>query len=166
MAKITLQGNPINTCGELPAVGQEATDFTLVNAELGECTKACIEGKTVVLSIFPSIDTPVCANAARQFNEKAAGLENTLVLCISKDLPFALGRFCGAEGLTNVKTLSAFRNPEFGNAYGVTIIDGPLASLFARAVVVINKDGKVAYTELVPEIAQEPNYDAALAALG
>lgn len=166
MAKITLHGNPFNTCGELPAVGQAAPVFSLVNTELEECGKSCIGGKTIVLNIFPSIDTPVCATAVRQFNEKASGLEDTVVVCVSHDLPFALGRFCAAEGLKNVKTMSAFRNPEFGKDYGVTIIDGPLAGLLARAVVIIGKDGKIAYTELVPEIAQEPDYDAALAAIG
>lgn len=165
MAKITLHGNPFNTSGNLPAVGQNAPAFSLVNTELGECGKCCIGTKTIVLNIFPSIDTPVCATAARQFNEKASGLEDTVVLCVSHDLPFALGRFCAAEGLENVKTMSAFRNPEFGADYGVTIVDGPLAGLLARAVVVIGKEGKVAYTELVPEIAQEPDYDAAMAAL-
>lgn len=166
MAAITLHGNPFNTCGELPASGQTAPDFTLTNTDLAECSQADYTGKTVVLNIFPSIDTPVCATAARQFNEKAAALQDTVVLCVSQDLPFALGRFCGAEGLENVTALSAFRHPEFGKAYGVTVVDGPLAGLLARAVVVIGKDGKVIYTELVPEIAQEPDYDAALKAIG
>ena len=166
MAKITLHGNPFSTSGELPAVGETAPDFSLTNAELAECTNAEFEGKTIVLSIFPSIDTPVCATAARQFNEKAAALKDTVVLCVSQDLPFALGRFCGAEGIENVTVLSAFRHPEFGKAYGVTVVDGPLAGLLARAVVVIGKDGKVIYTEQVPEIAQEPDYDAALKAIG
>jgi len=165
MAKITLHGNPFNTCGELPAVGQDAPTFRLVKPDLEECGECCIGTKTIVLNIFPSIDTPVCATAARTFNEKASGLEDTAVLCVSKDLPFALGRFCAAEGLANVKSASAFRNPEFGEKYGVTIVDGPLAGLFARAVVIIGKDGKIVYTELVPEIAQEPDYDAALKAI-
>lgn len=166
MARITLHGNPFNTCGELPAEGSMAPEFCLTNAELAECNKSDFEGKTIVLSIFPSIDTPVCATAARQFNEKATALSNTVVLCVSQDLPFALGRFCGAEGLENVTALSAFRHPEFGEAYGVTVADGPMAGLLARAVVVIGKDGKVVYTEQVPEIAQEPDYDAALKAFG
>ncbi len=165
MAQITLQGNPCNTSGDLPAAGQAAPQFTLTDATLAERAASEFAGKTVVLNIFPSIDTPVCAAAARQFNEKAAALEDVAVLCISKDLPFALGRFCGAEGLENVTALSAFRHPEFGTDYGVAITDGPLAELFARAVVVIDNSGKVAYTQLVPEIAQEPDYDAVLNAV-
>ncbi|MCK5863348.1 MAG: thiol peroxidase [Candidatus Hydrogenedentes bacterium] len=165
MAAITLQGNPFNTSGTLPSVGEAAPDFTLTGTDLAECDKSGLEGKTIVLNIFPSIDTPVCAAAVRRFNEKAAALENTVVLCISMDLPFALGRFCGAEGIENVTPLSAFRHSEIGKDYGVTLVDGPLAGLLARAVVVIGKDGKVAYTELVPEITQEPDYDAAIKAL-
>ena len=165
MAQITLQGNPCNTSGDLPGAGQTAPQFTLTDATLAERAASEFAGKTLVLNIFPSIDTPVCAAAARQFNEKAAALEDVAVLCISKDLPFALGRFCGAEGLENVTALSAFRNPEFGTDYGVAITDGPLAELFARAVVVIDNSGKVAYTQLVPEIAQEPDYDAVLNAI-
>ena len=164
MASITLKGNPINTCGDLPAVGAKAPEFTLVDTELNDVALESFAGKNVVLNIFPSIDTPVCANSVRKFNESAAG-DNTAVLCISMDLPFAHKRFCGAEGLENVNSLSAFRNPEFGKDYGVTIVDGPLRGLFARAVVVVNGDGDVVYTELVPEIAQEPNYDTALAAI-
>jgi len=166
MAMITLRGNPFSIAGELPEVGAAAPDFALTNADLEEKNKSDFGGKTIVLSIFPSIDTPVCATAARQFNEKASVLQDAVVLCVSHDLPFALGRFCGAEGLDNVIPLSAFRHPEFGKAYGVTVADGPLAGLLARAVVVIGKDGKIAYTELVPEIAQEPDYDAALRAIG
>ncbi len=166
MAAITLHGNPCNTSGELPARGQDAPGFTLTATDLAERGSAEFAGKNVVLNIFPSVDTAVCATATRQFNEKAAGLEDTVVLCVSMDLPFALGRFCGAEGLENVTPLSAFRNQAFGKDYGVAIVDGPLAGLLARAVVVIDKDGKVAYTELVPEIAQEPNYDAAIGAIG
>lgn len=165
MAAITLHGNPFNTVGDLPAVGSAAPAFTLTGGDLGEKGCADFAGKTVVLNIFPSVDTPVCAAAVRQFNAKAAALADTEVLCVSMDLPFALGRFCGAEGLDKVTPLSAFRHPEFGAAYGVTVADGPLAGLFARAVVVVNKDGKVVYTELVPEIAQEPDYDAALKAI-
>ncbi len=164
MAQITLQGNPINTSGELPAVGSDAPDFTLVAADLSEKKGSDYAGKTVVLNIFPSIDTPVCAASVRAFNEKAAG-KDAVVLCISADLPFAGSRFCGAEGIENVETLSTFRSPEFGEAYGMTIVDGALAGVLGRAVVVVGTDGNVKYTELVPEIAQEPDYDAALAAL-
>lgn len=163
MAKITLHGNVCNTCGELPAMGAQAPAFVLTNGELAECTRS--DGRTVVLNIFPSIDTPVCAASVRQFNVRAASLENVDVLCVSMDLPFAQGRFCGAEGIENVKTLSAFRHPEFGRAYGVTITDGPLEGLFARAVLIIDANGKVVYTQLIPEIAQEPDYEAVLNAL-
>lgn len=165
MAEITLQGNPINTAGDLPQVGSDAPSFTLVAADLSEKTLGDFAGKNVVLNIFPSIDTPVCATAARIFNEKASGREDTVVLCISADLPFATSRFCGAEGLDNVVTLSTFRNPEFGQSYGMTIVDGALAGVLARAVVVVDTEGKVQHSELVPEIAQEPDYDAALSAL-
>ncbi len=164
MAKITLHGNPFNTCGELPKTGTVAPAFKATDTELGEFEYT--GGGGVVLNIFPSVDTPVCAASVRQFNQKAAALEGTKVLCISMDLPFAMGRFCGAEGIANVKSLSAFRHPEFGKAFGVTITDGPLAGLFARAVVVIDGNNKVVYTQLVPEIAQEPDYDAVLKVLG
>lgn len=164
MAKITLKGTAINTIGELPAKGSAAPDFTLVKQDLSEAVLADYKGKRLVLNIFPSIDTGVCAMSVRKFNEKAAALKNTVVLCVSMDLPFAQSRFCGAEGIKNVVTVSAFRSA-FGDHYGVTIADGPLAGLLSRAVVVINEAGKVIYTEQVPEIAQEPNYDAALAAL-
>ena len=164
MAQITLKGNPISTCGELPATGSEAPGFTLVGADLSETSLGDLRGSEVVLNIFPSIDTPVCAASVRAFNERAAGLD-AKVLCISADLPFAQSRFCGAEGIENVVTLSAFRNREFGDAYGVRIEDGPLAGVFARAIVVIDAAGRVTYTELVPEIAQEPDYDAAMGAL-
>lgn len=164
MAAITLHGNPFNTCGELPAKGAKIPEIKLTTSELGEF--ALSGGDRVVLNIFPSIDTPVCAASVRNFNEKAASLKDTTVLCVSMDLPFALGRFCGAEGLSNVKALSAFRNPEFGKALGVTIVDGPLAGLFARAVIILAADNTVLYTQLVPEIAQEPDYAAAVAALG
>lgn len=164
MAKITLKGTAINTIGELPAKGSAAPDFTLVKQDLSEAVLADYKGKRLVLNIFPSIDTGVCAMSVRKFNEKAAALKNTVVLCVSVDLPFAQSRFCGAEGIKNVVTVSAFRSA-FGDHYGVTIADGPLAGLLSRAVVVINEAGKVIYTEQVPEIAQEPNYDAALAAL-
>jgi thioredoxin-dependent peroxiredoxin len=163
MAQITLRGNPINTVGELPAVGSPAPTFTLTGTDLGEVSSAQFGDKPVLLNIFPSIDTPVCATTVRTFNERAAagGLS---VLCVSKDLPFAQKRFCGTEGIENVVTASAFRD-KFGDDYGVTIVDGPMAGLLARAIVVIGADGNVAYSELVPEIATEPDYDAALAAL-
>jgi thioredoxin-dependent peroxiredoxin len=163
MAQITLRGNPINTVGELPAVGSPAPAFNLTGTDLGAVSNDQFRGKPVVLNIFPSIDTPVCATSVRTFNERAAA-SGASVLCVSKDLPFAQARFCGAEGIENVKTGSAFRD-SFGENYGVSITDGPMAGLLARAVVVIDADGNVAYTELVPEIAQEPNYDAALAAV-
>ncbi|OJZ74076.1 lipid hydroperoxide peroxidase [Mycobacterium paraffinicum] len=164
MAQITLRGNPINTVGELPSVGSPAPAFTLTGGDLGEVSSDQLGGKALVLNIFPSVDTPVCATSVRTFNERAAASGATVV-CVSKDLPFAFARFCGAEGIDNVKTGSAFRS-SFGEDYGVTINDGPMAGLLARAIVVVGADGKVAYTELVPEIAQEPNYDAALAAAG
>jgi thioredoxin-dependent peroxiredoxin len=163
MAQITLQGNQINTVGELPAVGSPAPGFTLTGTDLGEVSSSQFRGKAVLLNIFPSLDTPVCATTVRTFNERAAA-SGVSVLCISKDLPFAQKRFCGAEGIESVTTASAFRD-SFGEDYGVTIVDGPMAGLLARAIVVIGADGNVAYTELVPEIVQEPNYDAALAAL-
>jgi thioredoxin-dependent peroxiredoxin len=163
MAQITLRGNAINTVGELPAVGSPAPAFALTGSDLAPVSNDQFGGKPVLLNIFPSVDTPVCATSVRTFNERAAesGLS---VVCVSKDLPFAQARFCGAEGIENVKTASAFRD-SFGEDYGVTIADGPFAGLLARAVVVIDTDGNVAYSELVPEIANEPNYDAALAAL-
>ena len=164
MAQITLRGNPINTVGELPAVGSPAPGFSLIGTDLGAVSSEQFSGKPVLLNIFPSVDTPVCATSVRTFNERAAG-SGLSVLCVSNDLPFAQKRFCGAEGIENVTTASAFRD-NFGEDYGIALADGPMAGLLARAVVVIGADGTVAYTELVPEIAQEPNYDAALAALG
>jgi len=164
MAQITLRGNPINTVGELPAVGSPAPQFTLTGTDLGELSSEQFRGKPLLLNIFPSIDTPVCATSVRVFNERAQAGGLT-VLCVSKDLPFAQGRFCGAEGIENVTTASAFRD-SFGEDYGITIVDGPMAGLLARAVVVIGADGNVAYSELVPEIAAEPSYDAGLDALG
>jgi len=163
MAKITLHGNPFTTCGELPETGKPAPSFQATDKDLGTFEYKG-EGR-VVLNIFPSIDTPVCAAAVRHFNEKAAALKEVQVLCVSMDLPFAQARFCGAEGIENVKTLSVFRNPEFGKAYGVTIVDGPMAGLLARAVVVVGADNTIVHTQLVPEIAEEPDYDAALKAL-
>ena len=165
MASITLKGNPVNTVGDLPAVGSQAPAFSALKTDLSECALSDLAGKKVVLNIFPSIDTGVCAASTHRFNQEAGALENTVVLCVSVDLPFALGRFCGAEGLDNVIPVSTFRNPEFGSGYGATIEDGPLAGLLSRAVVVINESGEVVYTEQVPEIAQEPDYEAALAAL-
>ena len=163
MATITLQGNPIETVGELPAVGSNAPAFTLTKTDLSEVSLQDFAGKTVILNIYPSVDTGICAASTRKFNEVASSNPNVVVLCISADLPFAHSRFCGAEGLENVVSLSTFRNADFGGNYGVTITTGPLAGLMSRAVVIV-KDGKVTYTEQVPEIAQEPDYDAALAA--
>lgn len=163
MASITLKGNPINTSGELPAVGAAAPDFALVGTDLAEISLATHAGKKV-LNIFPSVDTPVCATSVRTFN-KDAGAKAT-VINVSMDLPFALSRFCGAEGLEGVVSGSCFRSPDFMQAYGCKIVDGPLAGLCARAVVVVDEGGKVVHAELVPEIAQEPDYAAALAALG
>lgn len=165
MAKITFKGSPVSTVGELPKPGAPAPDFALVKTDLSEVTRRSYAGKRIVLNIFPSIDTSVCATSVRKFNERASGLPNTAVLCVSKDLPFAHKRFCGAEGISNVDAVSSFRGRDFGKDFGVTMTDGPLAGLFARAVVVIGADGKVVYSELVPEIAQEPNYDQALAAV-
>lgn len=165
MATVTLGGNPASTTGDLPAVGSQAPDFTVVGSDLSEITLASLAGKQVILNIFPSIDTPTCAMSVRQFNEKAAALDNTVVLCVSEDLPFAAGRFCGAEGITNVKTGSGFRT-SFAEDYGVRFADGPLTGLMARAVVVLDGEGKVTYTQLVPEVRDEPDYDGALAAIG
>jgi thiol peroxidase len=165
MAQITLQGNKINTNGTLPAVGSKAPDFKLVKTDLSETSLQDYKGKRVVLNIFPSLDTSVCATSVRKFNAEVSKLENTVVLCISKDLPFAHSRFCTTEGLNNVIPASEFRDNAFSDAYKVRIIDGPLAGLHARAVVVINEDGDIVYTELVPEIAQEPDYNSAVKAL-
>ena len=164
MAQTALGGNPVNTVGDLPAVGSTPS-FSLTKGDLSEVTQADLAGKKVVLNIFPSIDTPTCATSVRKFNEKASSLDNTVVLCVSADLPFAQGRFCGSEGLANVQTASSFRTG-FGDEWGVSLADGKLAGLLARAVVVLDESGTVTYTQLVPEIAQEPDYDAAIAALG
>jgi len=164
MAEITLGGNPVHTSGDLPAVGAPAPAFSLVGADLSDYDASEFAGKNVILNIFPSIDTPTCANSVRQFNERAAGMDETVVLCVSADLPFAMGRFCGAEGIENVKVGSTFRS-NFGSDYGVTLTDGKLQGVLARAVVVIGPDGTVKHSELVGEIAREPDYDAALAAL-
>lgn len=165
MSQITLKGNPINTIGELPQVGTQAKDFQLVKTDLSVASLSDFKGSKVVLNIFPSIDTGTCATSVRKFNEKASSLDNTKVLCISRDLPFAQNRFCGAEGLENVVNLSDFKDNSFGNAYGLAIVDGPLAGLHSRAVIVLDENGVVKYTELVPEIVDEPNYEAALASL-
>jgi thioredoxin-dependent peroxiredoxin len=165
MARITLKGNPVNTSGNLPSKGSQAPDFTLVKSDLGKQSLSELKGKKLILNIFPSLDTSVCATSVRKFNQMAAGKTNTVVLAVSKDLPFAHGRFCTTEGITNVITLSGFRDSSFGKLYGVDIIDGPMAGLYARSVIVVDEKGKVVYTQLVPEIAQEPDYDSALATL-
>jgi len=165
MASITLKGNAINSLGELPAVGTKAPDFSLIKTDLSMATLSDFKGANVILNIFPSIDTGTCAASVRQFNQEAAKLTNTKVLCISRDLPFAQARFCGAEGIENVVNLSDFGTGAFGKDYGLEIIDGPLAHLHSRAIVVLDKDGTVVYTEQVPEIVDEPNYKAALEAL-
>lgn len=164
MATITLRGNEIHTVGDLPAVGSPAPDFTVAGVDLGDVTLSQFAGQNVILNIFPSLDTPTCATSVRKFNEAAAGLENTVVLCVSQDLPFAQKRFCGAEGIENVTTGSAFRS-SFGDDYGVTITDGGVRGLTARSVVVIDGDGNVVYNQLVPEFTDEPDYDSALAAV-
>ncbi|GAA0189123.1 thiol peroxidase [Glutamicibacter creatinolyticus] len=164
MATTAIDGNPVQTVGELPAVGAKAPEFTLTGTDLQDVTSASLAGRRVVLNIFPSVDTGVCAASVRRFNELASGLENTTVVCASKDLPMALGRFCGAEGLENVVAASAFRS-SFGEDYGVTQADGPLRGLLARTVIILDEEGKVIYSQLVPEIKTEPDYDAAIAAL-
>ncbi|WP_336963113.1 thiol peroxidase [Chryseobacterium contaminans] len=161
---ITLKGNEVHTIGTLPAVGSTVKDFALVDSGLNVKTLETFEGKKKVFNIFPSIDTPTCAASSRKFNEEASKLDNTVVINVSKDLPFALGRFCAAEGLDKVETLSDFRS-SFGDDYEVTITDSPLKGLLSRAVIVTDENNKVVYTEQVSEIANEPNYDAALAAL-
>jgi len=165
MAHTKLGENIVNTIGDLPSPGTSAPDFTLVANDLKEISLKNYTGKNIVLNIFPSIDTRVCATSVREFNKRASGYADTVVLCISKDLPFALRRFCGAEGISNVVTLSDFRHRGFSKEYGVEMIDGNMAGLNARAIVVIDKLEKVKYNELVPVIGQEPNYDAALKAI-
>ncbi len=165
MAKITLKGNPINISGNLPAKGSMAPNFSLVKSDLGTLSLSELKGKKLILNIFPSLDTSVCATSVRKFNQLAAGKSNVLVLAISKDLPFAHGRFCSTEGITNVITLSGFRDVFFGKAYGIDIIDGPLAGLYARSIVVVDETGRIIHTQLVPEITTEPDYDAALNSL-
>jgi thiol peroxidase len=165
MAKIKLGGNPINTNGDLPKVGAKAPDFKLTNAELGDVSLADFKGKKKLLNIVPSLDTPVCAMSTKKFNEAASKHPNAVMLIISADLPFAMSRFCGAENTDKVKSLSMMRDRHFAKDYGVLITDGPLAGITARAIVVIDENDKVVYTEMVPEIKQEPNYDKALASL-
>ena len=165
MAEIEFRGNIMHTGGELPSVGAQAPDFSLTGDGLAPVGLSDFSGQRLVLNVFPSIDTPTCATSVRTFNERAAGLENTSVLCVSADLPFATGRFCGDEGIENVSCASTFRSPDFYDAYGVQIADGPLAGLCARAVVVIDEAGNVAHTQIVSPIGDEPDYDAALGAL-
>ncbi|GAA3508461.1 thiol peroxidase [Aquimarina addita] len=165
MATITLKGNEIHTSGNLPKIGDKAPDFELVKTDLSSSKLSDYKGSNVVLNIFPSIDTGICAASVREFNKKASGLDNTKVLCISRDLPFALDRFCGAEGLENVINHSDFRDGKFGKDYGLEITDGPLQGLHSRAVIVVDDSGTVVHAEQVPEIAQEPNYEAAIASL-
>jgi thiol peroxidase len=165
MATVTLGGNPFHTVGTLPAIGTVAPDFSLTADDLTQASLATFRGKKIVLNIFPSVDTRVCATSVRRFNELATKKPNAVVVCISADLPFAFKRFCAAEGLANVVTLSTFRDTAFGDRYGVRMLDGPFAGLMSRAVVVIDEAGKVVHTEHVPEIGQEPDYDAALARL-
>ena len=165
MAQVTLRGNPVQVEGQLPQVGTQAADFTLTAGDLSDATLATFAGKRKVLNIFPSVDTPTCATSVRKFNAQANELTNAVVLCISTDLPFAQARFCGSEGLENVKSLSDFRDSDFAVDYGVAIADGPLRGLTARAVVVLDEQDNVLHSELVSEIGQEPNYEAALAVL-
>ncbi|MCK5686629.1 thiol peroxidase [bacterium] len=165
MATITLQGNQIDTIGELPEIGSKAPNFSLVMGDLSEITLASYIGKKVILNIFPSLDTPVCAVSVRRFNAEVSKQDNTVVLCISGDLPFAHSRFCSTEGLDDVVSLSTFRDQAFGKDYGVVITTGPLNGLMSRAVVIVDETGVIKYTEQVPEIAQEPDYAATLAAL-
>ncbi len=165
MAQTALQGNPVKLAGELPAVGSTAPDFTLVDKDLGDKSLADFAGKKKLLNIVPSLDTPVCATSTKHFNTSMAARADAVALVISADLPFAMGRFCGAEGIDNVVALSMMRSRSFAKDYGVLIEDGPLAGITARAVVVLDADNTVVYTQLVPEITQEPDYDAALAAL-
>lgn len=164
MSTIRFHGEPANTVGELPAVGSAAPAFALTAADLSDLTNESLAGKRVVLNIFPSIDTGVCAASVREFNKRAASLDNTAVVCVSADLPFAAGRFCAAEGIDDVLVGSSFRS-SFGKDYGVTLVDTPLAGLLARAVVVLDAEGTVLHRELVADIADEPNYDAAVAVL-
>ena len=166
MAKVTLGGNPCDTCGDLPKIGELAPNFKLRKIDLTYLNKEDLQGKNIVLNIFPSVDTSTCANSVRTFNQRASEFENTQIVCVSRDLPFAQRRFCGAEGIDKVVAASDFATGEFGKAFGVELINGNFEGIHARAIVVIDAKGIVKYTELVPEIGQEPNYDAALKALG
>lgn len=165
MAKITLKNNPITTCGNLPNIGEQAKNFSLIGKDLKEVSLNDFQGERIVMNIFPSVDTGICAISVKIFNEKAAKLTNTKVLCISRDLPFAQNRFCGAENIENVLTLSDFANGSFGDDYGLTIMDGALANLHSRCIVVLDEARKIIYTEQVDEITSEPNYEKALAVL-
>ncbi|MEM1134686.1 MAG: thiol peroxidase [Bacteroidota bacterium] len=165
MASITFKGNPVSTSGNLPEIGSSAPDFTVTKSDLSDTSLADYKGKKVVLNIFPSIDTGICAASVRAFNKKASDMENTVVLCVSKDLPFAHSRFCEAEGIENVVPTSEYKGNSFEEAYHITMQDGPLSGLFSRVVVVLDEAGKVTYVEQVPEIVQEPDYEKALVAL-
>ncbi|MFP4091494.1 MAG: thiol peroxidase [Cyclobacteriaceae bacterium] len=165
MAQVTLGGTPVNTLGTLPDIGEQAPEFTLVKSDLSRVTIEDFLGSRLILNVFPSVDTKVCATSVRKFNERAANLENTKVLCISRDLPFAQSRFCAAEGLDHVVVLSDYEDGNFGKRYRLEMTDGPFAHLHSRAVIVLNEEGKVIYKEQVPEIGNEPDYDAALDAL-
>lgn len=165
METVYFKGTPCHTYGTVPSVGQKAPEFKLVSPDLKELKLEDYKGKKVVLNVFPSLDTAVCAMSVRRFNKEAAGLDNTVVLCVSMDLPFAAGRFCTAEGITDVTPASAFRSPEFAEKYGLKFVDGPLEGLLARAVLIIGEDGDIIYRDLVEEVTDEPKYDEALAVL-
>ncbi len=165
METVYFKGIPCHTYGNIPAVGSQAPAFTLTGKDLGEVSSKNYEGKRVVLNVFPSLDTPVCAASVRRFNEEASKLDNTSVVCVSMDLPFAASRFCTAEGIENVTVASAFRNPLFAQEYGLMLVDGPLAGLLARAVIVLDETGKVIYSDLVEEITNEPDYKGAISVL-
>ena len=162
MAKITFKGGAVNTVGDPPKVGSKANDFVLVKGDLSDLKLSDYKGKNVILNIFPSIDTGVCATSVRKFNKEAANLKNTVVLAVSADLPFASGRFCTTEGIENVIPASVFRNADFAKEYGLLMVDGPLKGLLARCVIIVNPEGNISYTELVPEIGQEPDYQTAI----
>ncbi|MBN2867493.1 MAG: thiol peroxidase [Flavobacteriaceae bacterium] len=165
MAKITLGGTPVETVGNLPKVGNEAPNFNLTHTDLSEKTLADYKGSKVVLNIFPSVDTGTCATSVRTFNKKVSEVENTKIVCVSRDLPFAMSRFCGAEGIDNLEMLSDFKTGEFGKNYGLAFKNGPFETLHSRCIVILDENGKVTYTEQVEEVADEPNYEAALNAL-
>ncbi|HJG88579.1 thiol peroxidase [Barnesiella viscericola] len=165
METTAFKGSPVHTCGHLPHTGSLAPRFTLTRGDLTELRSEELKGRRIVLNIFPSLDTAVCATSVRKFNQLAASLDNTTVVAVSKDLPFAQSRFCTTEGIENLIAASAFRSPEFAREYGIEMVDGPLAGLLARAVVIIDETGRIVYTELVPEITREPDYEAAIKAL-